>query len=101
MFEEEVVVLAEVHATARIPDVVVISAAPDRTWDTNNTPAVEVLLAVDVVSPTTATADRVEKPLQYALAGIPSFWRIEVDPEVTVVVHRLVESTAEGTVHRR
>lgn len=101
VLEEEVVVLAEVPATARVPDVVVIRAEPRRSWDTNNTPAVDVLLAVEVVSPTTATADRVEKPLQYALAGIPSFWRIEVDPEVTVVVHRLVETTADGTLHRR
>ena len=101
VLEEEVVVLAEVPATARVPDVVVISAEPGRTWDTNNTPAIDVLLAVEVVSPTTATADRVEKPLQYALAGIPSFWRIEVDPEITVVVHRLVESTADGALHRR
>lgn len=101
VLEEEVVVLAEVPATARIPDVVVIRSEPDRTWDTNNTPATDVVLAVEIVSPTTATADRVEKPLQYALAGIPAFWRIEVHPEIEVVVHRLVESVQDGTIRRR
>lgn len=101
VLEEEVVVLIEVPATARIPDVVVIRAEPGRTWDTNHTPAADVALAVEVVSPTTATADRVEKPVQYALAGIPAFWRIEVDPRIEVVVHRLVEVAAGGTLQRR
>jgi Uma2 family endonuclease len=101
VLEEEVVVLTEVPATARIPDVAVIRAEPGRTWDTNHTPAGDVVLAVEVVSPTTATADRVEKPVQYALAGIPAFWRIEVDPRIEVVVHRLVEASAGGTLQRR
>jgi Uma2 family endonuclease len=101
VLEGEVVVLAEVPATARVPDVVVIRAEAGRTWDTNHTPAVDVALAVEIVSPTTATADRVEKPVQYALAGIPAFWRIEVDPRIEVVVHRLIEVTAGGTVQRR
>ncbi len=39
----------------------------------------EVLLAVEVVSPESRKRDRVEKPVEYAEAGIPHFWRVERD----------------------
>jgi Uma2 family endonuclease len=37
----------------------------------------DVLLAVEVVSPGSRSEDRIRKPLEYAEAGIPHFWRIE------------------------
>ena len=49
------------------------------------TPA-DVLLAVEVVSPSTRSTDRVAKPVQYATAGIPHFWRIEPEPRQLVVL---------------
>lgn len=33
--------------------------------------------------------DRVLKPAEYAAAGIPYYWRVETEPEVTVVAFRL------------
>lgn len=45
----------------------------------------DVLLAVEVVSPSTRSSDRVAKPAQYAAAAIPSFWRIESEPPALVV----------------
>ena len=39
----------------------------------------EVVLAVEIVSPTSQSIDRVMKPSLYAKAGIPYFWRIETD----------------------
>jgi Uma2 family endonuclease len=39
-----------------------------------------VLLAVEVMSPSSVSNDRVSKPAQYAAAGIPHFWRLEPGP---------------------
>jgi Uma2 family endonuclease len=40
----------------------------------------QVALVVEIVSPSTRRRDRFDKPLAYAEAGIPSFWRIEQNP---------------------
>ena len=49
-------------------------------------------LVVEVVSPDSRTADRVNKPVKYAAAGIPEYWRVEEaeDGEAVVYQHRLV-----------
>jgi Uma2 family endonuclease len=45
----------------------------------------EVVLAVEIASPTSQSMDRVTKPALYAAAGIPYYWRIEVsDGEIEV-----------------
>jgi len=44
----------------------------------------DTLLAVEIVSPGSISTDRVAKPAQYAAAGIPYYWRIELDPLVLV-----------------
>ena len=56
---------------------------------TNNTPASDVLLCVEIVSPSTRTADRYEKPVEYARNGIPAYWRIELEPEIVVHTYEL------------
>ncbi|KAB8195968.1 Uma2 family endonuclease [Nonomuraea phyllanthi] len=38
----------------------------------------ELLLAIEVVSPSTQVKDRTLKASAYALAGIPAYWRIEL-----------------------
>jgi Uma2 family endonuclease len=40
----------------------------------------QVVLVVEVVSDDTKRRDRLEKPGEYAAAGIPHFWRVEPDP---------------------
>lgn len=40
----------------------------------------DVLLAIEVESPSSITTDRVTKPWQYARAGIAHYWRVELDP---------------------
>lgn len=40
----------------------------------------EVLAVVEVVSPGSRRRDRSAKPEIYAAAGIPTFWRVELDP---------------------
>jgi Uma2 family endonuclease len=49
----------------------------------------EVVLAVEVVSRGSERADRLEKPVEYAEAGIPFYWRIEPTPALTVHAYRL------------
>lgn len=40
----------------------------------------QVALAVEIVSPGTRRRDRIEKPADYAAAGIRHYWRIELNP---------------------
>lgn len=88
---EEVVVFRATPPEARIPDVVLFRAGADLAGETNHTMAADVLLVVEVVSPGSQTADRYEKPAEYARNGIPSFWRIELEPDISVHVYRLVD----------
>lgn len=89
--EEEVVVLQVTPPDARIPDLVVFRAGADPAGETTYTAARDVLLVVEVVSPGSQTADRYEKPGEYARNGIPAFWRIELEPSISVHVYRLVD----------
>lgn len=43
-------------------------------------PAEHVVLAVEIVSGSTTYADRMVKPALYAEAGIPNYWRFEINP---------------------
>lgn len=65
----------------REPDVAVVRSAA--LADRQISPS-DVLLAVEVMSPSSIANDRVAKPAQYAAAGIPHFWRIEPDPPVLI-----------------
>lgn len=44
-----------------------------------------MLLAAEIGSPDSVKRDRVEKPGEYAAAGIPHFWRVERDGQAAVV----------------
>ncbi|WP_051072827.1 Uma2 family endonuclease [Nocardiopsis valliformis] len=46
-------------------------------WSDTHIPPEDVLLVGEVVSPQTQDRDRTTKPMKYAAAGIPHFWRIE------------------------
>lgn len=62
--------------------------------DAGRVHAGDLLLAVEVMSPSSVSTDRVTKPAQYAAAGIPHYWRVEPEPR-TLVVHALA-----GEVYR-
>jgi Uma2 family endonuclease len=72
-------VMIDLRPSYRIPDVTVIAngvyqqesylVAPD-----------DVLLAVEIESPSSITTDRITKPAQYAAGGIPHYWRLETAP---------------------
>lgn len=61
--------------TGMIPDVVVVRHKTGRRL--TPLPVSAVVLAVEVVSPSTRRKDRQVKPAEYAAAGIPAYWRLE------------------------
>jgi Uma2 family endonuclease len=67
-----------------VPDVVVVSAgAVGET--TTRVPCEAVLAVVEVVSPSTVSIDRAVKPVMYAEAGIPVYWRVELQDSPKIV----------------
>ena len=78
----------DLHPTYRTPDLAVVhtSLVGHRTRPT--LPA-DLLLVVEVVSPSSVTTDRITKPAQYAAAGIPAYWRVETSPEISLTAYVL------------
>jgi Uma2 family endonuclease len=85
--ELEVVVIDREPATVRVPDVVVIP--PD--WVHAQVPAAKVLIAVEVISPGSRRKDTLVKPMEYAEAGIPHYWVIDLEPPATLTAYILVD----------
>ncbi|RAY12346.1 Uma2 family endonuclease [Actinomadura craniellae] len=83
----------EVPLHDRKPDVIVYSASVPRTRVP--IPVTEVLLAIEVMSPGSIITDRIDKPAQYAHAGIPHFWRVEMDEngELVILTHQITPSS--------
>jgi Uma2 family endonuclease len=74
------------------PDVVLVDSSVG--GDSHYTPADQVTLVVEVVSPGTRKRDRLEKPAEYAAAGIPHYWRVEQGP-LHVFAYDLVDGHYE------
>lgn len=49
----------------------------------------DLTIAVEIVSPSSGGTDRLLKPVEYAAAGIAGYWRIEIDPDITLTAYRL------------
>lgn len=73
--------IAEEPLNNRRPDVVAYPAGHSRRVFV---PAVDTLLVVEIVSPGSETNDRKIKPIIYADAGIPYYWRVEISESVPV-----------------
>lgn len=56
----------------------------------------DVLLALEVMSPSSISTDRLVKPHQYATAGIPHFWRYEPKTHV-LITHELADDVYRET----
>ena len=83
-------------ATVRVPDVVVL---PERlaAADPVRLTAADVLLAIEIASPGTRRTDRMTKLGQYADAGIPHYWILELGPPVELTAQVLVDGDYEIT----
>lgn len=78
---------------------------PDLTvWATTDLPepveatyadTADLLLAVEIVSPSSKVEDKVHKREEYARAGIPRYWIIEQDQPQTVLMLELNDKTGE------
>jgi Uma2 family endonuclease len=71
-----------------IPDVLVV------TWDaarrrTARYEPHEVHLAIEIVSDSSVSMDRITKPALYAKAGIPYYWRIETEGGIVVHTYKI------------
>ncbi|MFC4119242.1 Uma2 family endonuclease [Nonomuraea zeae] len=71
-----------------IPDLVVVPEALSESVGLMFAPG-NLLLAVEVVSPSTKTHDRATKTAAYAAAGIPVYWRVEPDEGLTLHIYEL------------
>jgi len=71
-----------------IPDVLVATDEAARRRSRHYGPH-EVVLAVEIVSPTSTSMDRITKPALYAAAGIPFYWRIETVGGITVHTNKI------------
>ncbi|MEU5714736.1 Uma2 family endonuclease [Streptomyces sp. NPDC020403] len=78
------------------PDVVVVRAEAVESLRQTRFPASSVLLAIEVVSDESVTRDRETKPVKYARARIPHFWRVE-NQEGRAVVYVFELEPATGT----
>lgn len=82
--------LEDLSRSPYIPDALVIVATVDA--EQQVIAATDVRLAVEVLSPSNRTTDLVTKRVDYAAAGIPSYWL--VDPEVPSVTVLELEGNA-------
>lgn len=57
--------------------------------------ASDVLLAVEILSPSSRRTDTIHKPLDYADAGIPNYWVIDADAPVTATIYHLGDGEYE------
>jgi Uma2 family endonuclease len=71
-----------------IPDVLVVTAAAIDRKPHRFLPE-DVMLAIEIVSPTSVSMDRVMKPALYAEADIPYYWRIETADGIQVHTYKL------------
>jgi Uma2 family endonuclease len=84
-------------ATVRVPDVIVVPSALAAS-NPSRVDACDVQVAIEILSPGTKTTDRVTKLVEYATAGIPGYWLIDLDPPVvTMTAFTLVDGEYELT----
>ncbi|MFE0327058.1 Uma2 family endonuclease [Streptomyces sp. NPDC058960] len=78
------------------PDVIVLRREAWKESGQTRFPAEAVLLAIEVVSADSVARDRETKPLKYARAKIPHYWRVE-DEKGRAAVHAFELEPTTGT----
>ncbi|MBP2330037.1 Uma2 family endonuclease [Kibdelosporangium banguiense] len=84
----EIVLRSTFPSIVRAPDVVVVSAEAAEANPPRFTPD-QVLLAVEIISPGSRNTDTITKPVEYAAAGIPHYWVIDLDPPLSLTAYHL------------
>lgn len=77
--------------TVRRPDLIVVTAEADRRIDDEGGVfrAPEVVLAVEIISPSSKRIDHLTKRGEYADAGIPHYWIIDLSRPVSLLACHL------------
>ncbi|GHF56552.1 hypothetical protein GCM10010218_42360 [Streptomyces mashuensis] len=78
------------------PDILIYDKRGLDLFTLDCTPVANAKLAVEVVSPGSSVDDRVRKPVLYAEAGIPYYWRVERDCDDLPEVHEFWLHTGSG-----
>jgi Uma2 family endonuclease len=78
----------------RIPDIVVVEGEAARSSRARRARAYDgpdVLLVVEIVSPRSGSEqhDREDKVFEYARAGIPHYWLVDLEPEPSILIREL------------
>ena len=90
----DVVVEAADPATVRAPDVVVTTARSDQALLT----ASDIVLAAEIISPGSRKVDLHLKPFEYAEAGIPHYWVVDLDPPAPTITVFALGAPGDGYV---
>jgi Uma2 family endonuclease len=69
------------------PDAIVFDPTGLNVFEMECIPIERVVLAVEVVSPGSRNADRVTKPVMFAGAKVPYYWRVELGEDKLLRVH--------------
>lgn len=75
-------------AGVRVPDVVIAPADVVKA-NLSRFTADQILVAVEIISPGSRRTDTVVKPVEYANAGIPYYWVIDMDPPLSLAAYHL------------
>jgi len=84
---------ADEPGSSRRPDLMVVrlDVGDQLTADGGMVPASEALLVVEIVSPSSWRIDHVHKRADYADAGVPNYWIVDVDEPISLTACRLTE----------
>ncbi|MEO3871356.1 Uma2 family endonuclease [Nonomuraea sp. B12E4] len=82
-----------------IPDVVVVSESASESVGLMFAPS-DLLLVVEVISPSTGMYDKTIKAAVYAAAGIPLYWCVEPDGPILYVYELEGDSYKEPVAHK-
>jgi Uma2 family endonuclease len=79
--------------TSRRPDLVVVDVAARRRQDAEGgiLRASDVLVAIEILSPGSRRTDNILKRAEYADAGIPHYWVVDIDPPISLLACHLTE----------
>jgi Uma2 family endonuclease len=94
LLDVDVVVQAADPATVRAPNVVVTRARSDQVLLS----AADVLLVVEIISRSSRNVDLHLKPFEYAEAGIPHYWVVDLDPPAPTITVFALGAPADGYV---
>lgn len=89
-------VAVDLHPTYRIPDLTVFRKSAYRPLALTLAPS-EIVLLVEIVSPGSKTNARITKPAEYAAIGIPNYWRIEIEDQLSLTAYVLADGATTYT----